>query len=264
MSTKNLHWVKQNSSLGAAADLEYSTTILRAVQHGMMNGPVVRVYQPAPTVSFGQQDVRMQGYDRARHCSQQHDFTPVVRRVGGRAAAYHHGSVVIDHLQPEHDAKFGFRQRFEYFGELVTAALSSLGVVAAVGEIPGEYCAGEYSVHAVLDSGRRIKMAGTAQRVVRGAWLFSISLVVENGRAIRDVLTDVYHALDIAFDPQTAGSADEASPEITVDGVVDALFAQYQNRFVVGGHSGHDAYELVETPWSGLIEAIPPAEPAKL
>lgn len=262
MSTKNLHWVEQNVSLGTAADLEYSTTVLRAVQQGMMGGPVVRIYRPAPTVSFGQQDVRMAGYERARNCSQQHGFTPVVRRVGGRAAAYHHGSVVIDHIQPENDAMFGFRQRFEYFGQLVTAALASLDVAAAVGEIPGEYCAGEYSVHAVLNSGRQIKLAGTAQRVVKGAWLFSTSLVVEDGRAIRDVLTDVYDALDIAFDPQTAGSADEARSEITVDDVIDALLVQYQHRFVAGGHSGHDTYELTETSWSRLIDAIPP-EPTK-
>src|SRR5699024_2717615 len=104
---------------------------------------------------------RMAGYERARNCSQQTGFTPGGRRVGGRAAAYHHGSVVIDHIQPENDAMFGFRQRFEYFGQLVTAALASLDVAAAVGEIPGEYCAGEYSVHAVLNSGRQIKLAGT-------------------------------------------------------------------------------------------------------
>src|SRR5699024_11940627 len=78
-----------------------------------------------------------------------HGFAPVVRRVGGRAAAYHPGSLVIDHIQPEHDAMFGFRSRFAYFGELLTATLQQLGVDAAVGEIPGEYCAGEYSVHAV-------------------------------------------------------------------------------------------------------------------
>lgn len=256
--------MNQNASLGAAADLEYTTTALRAVQHGTIDGPVVRIYRPAPTVSFGQQDVRMEGYERARNCSQQHGFTPVVRRVGGRAAAYHPGSVVIDHIQPENNAMFGFRQRFEYFGELITAALASLDVDAAVGEIPGEYCAGEYSVHTVLDSGRGIKLAGTAQRVVKGAWLFSTSLVVEDGRAIRDVLTDVYDALGIVFDPQTAGSADEARPEITVDDVIDALLIQYQQRFVAGEHSGRDTYKLIETPWPALIDAIPPAQPTKL
>src|SRR5690625_1026562 len=204
MASKTLTWVEQDTSLGEAEDLAYSTTLLRAVQHGELTGPLVRLYRPEPTVSFGQQDVRLPGYETAREQSRRHGFTPTVRKVGGRAAAYHRGSLIIDHIHPEHDAMFGFRQRFEYFGELFTTMLHRLGVDAAVGEIPGEYCAGEYSVHAVVTPQQRIKLAGTAQRVVKGAWLFSTSLVIQDGAAIRNVLTDVYRGLDIPFDPATA------------------------------------------------------------
>lgn len=251
MTTQTLYWITQDTSLGVAEDLAYSTTLLRAVQHGDMLGPIVRIYRPQATVSFGQQDVRVHGYQRARQVSVDHGFTPVVRRVGGRAAAYHAGSLVIDHIQPEDDAMFGFRDRFVYFGDLVTAALQQLGVDAAVGEIPGEYCAGEYSVHAVLASGQRIKLAGTAQRVVKGAWLFSTSLVVEDGAAVQQVLTDVYSELDIAFDPATAGAATDASPTITVQDVVDALQNQYQQRL-----------ELQPLPWQQLLATVPPGDTA--
>src|SRR5699024_3014783 len=118
VTSRTLHWAEQDTSLGVAEDLDYSTTLLRAVQHGILSGPVVRIYRPQLTVSFGQQDVRMDGYQAAREASQHHGFTPVVRRVGGRAAAYHPGSLVIDHIQPEDDAMFEFRNRFISFGEL--------------------------------------------------------------------------------------------------------------------------------------------------
>lgn len=257
MTVGTLYWVEQDVSLGVAEDLEYSTALLRAVQHGTISGPIVRLYRPDPTVSFGQQDVRTPGYETARELSQQHGFAPTVRRVGGRAAAYHRGSLVIDHIQPEDDAMFGFRKRFSYFGDLFTTALQQLGVNAAVGEIPGEYCAGEYSVHAVLDDGQRIKLAGTAQRVVKGAWLFSTSLVVEGADSVRAVLTDVYSALQVDFDPRTAGAAVDAAPGVTVDDVTDELLSQYQTRFLNGGHTGEDQYELATMSWTELLGKVP-------
>lgn len=259
MTSRALHWVEQDTSLGVAEDLDYSTTLLRAIQHGDLSGPVVRIYRPQPTVSFGQQDVRMDGYQAAHEISQHHGFTPVVRRVGGRAAAYHPGSLVLDHIQPEDDAMFGFRNRFISFGELFTRTLRHLGVDAAVGEIPGEYCAGEYSVNAVMHPDHRIKLAGTAQRVVKGGWLFSTSLVVEDSAPIRDVLTDIYAALGIDFDPSTAGAAEDAAPGITVDDVTDELLSQYQQRFLHGGVTGNDHYQFQAMSWPELLSAVPPA-----
>jgi len=260
MTLKTLTWVEQDTSLGEAEDLAYSTTLLRAVQRGDLTGPIVRLYRPEPTVSFGQQDVRLSGYEAARGQSQRHGFTPTVRKVGGRAAAYHRGSLIIDHIQPENDAMFGFRQRFEYFGELFTSMLHRLGVEAAVGEIPGEYCAGEYSVHAVLTPQRQIKLAGTAQRVVKGAWLFSTSLVVEDGAAIREVLTDVYRALDIAFDPATAGAVDDVAPAVAVEDVIDELQHAYEDQFLNGGMTGDETYQLVSVQWADLLQRVPPTQ----
>jgi lipoate-protein ligase A len=253
-------WVEQDTSLGVEADLAYSTTLLRAVQHGTITEPIVRLYRPEPTVSFGQQDVRMAGYEVAQEMSRQHGFIPTVRKVGGRAAAYHRGSLVIDHIQPEQDAMFGFRERFEYFGELFTSMLGRLGVKAAVGEIPGEYCAGEYSVHAVLDSKHRIKLAGTAQRVVKGAWLFSTSLVVEEAAPVRAVLTDVYRALDLPLDPTTVGAVEDAAPGVTVEDVIDELQLSYAQEFFSETAVDDAASQLVETSWSTLRSSVPPGE----
>ena len=243
--------------MGVAEDLAYSTTLLRAVQHGRIAGPIVRVYRPQPTVSFGQQDVRLAGYEAARQQAKTHGFTPTVRKVGGRAAAYHRGALVIDHIQPDDDAMVGFKSRFEYFGALIANMLTRLGMDAAVGEIPGEYCAGEYSVHGMLNADRRIKLAGTAQRVVKGAWLFSTSLVVEHGYSIRRVLTDVYEALDIAFDPQTAGAVEDGASGVTVEDVIDELQWEYEHEFLSGGLDGEDTFKFAPMLWDDLLDRVP-------
>lgn len=258
MTSTPLTWVEQDATLGVAEDLAYSTTLLRAVQHGDFSGPLVRLYRPEPTVSFGQQDTRMPGYDAAQEQSRNHGFAPIVRKVGGRAAAYHHGSLIVDHIQPEADAMFGFRKRFEYFGELFTGMLQGLGVDAAVGEIPDEYCAGEYSVHAVLTPEHRIKLAGTAQRVVKGAWLFSTSLVVENAQPVRDVLTDVYEALQLPLDPATVGAVDDAAPGVTVADVIDELQLAYEQRLRSEQPRGENSTDIVEMSWSDLRQRVPP------
>lgn len=249
-----LDWVNQDASLGAAADLDYGVTLLQAVQSGVLVAPLVRVYRPRLTVAFGQRDVRVPGFEQARQACVRHGFEPVVRRAGGRAAAYHHGSLVVDHLEPDADAMQGFRDRFAGFGELIAQVFRDAQVPAAVGEIPGEYCAGEFSVHTPLPPAAEgsargpVKLAGTAQRVVRGAWLFSSSIIVEDPEPIRAVLTDVYRALELDWDPSTAGAATDAVPGITAASYAERLRGAYGV-----------AHGLVQDrSWDDLLTAVPP------
>ena len=51
-----------------------------------------------------------------------------------------------DHFQPATDARSGNTVRYRLFGSMFAQALREVGVDARVGEIPGEYCPGEYSV----------------------------------------------------------------------------------------------------------------------
>ena len=149
-------------------------------------------------------------------------------RTPGPPAAYHQGTLVVDHIEPDDDAIAGSKSRFGYFGELFADALRRVGVHAAVGEIPGEYCPGEFSVHGTAAAdGSRIKLVGTAQRVVAGGWLFSSVIVVEDSAPIRKVLTDSYAALGLDWDPATAGAADDLVPGLTVEAVTDALLETY-------------------------------------
>lgn len=254
-----LHWVRQDATLGAVEDLDYGITLLRAAQAGELAAPLVRLYRPAPTVAFGQRDTRLPGFDRAQQACRDHGFAPVVRRAGGRAAAYHPGSLVVDHIQRDTHAMEGFRDRFSAFGALFTDVFRAQGVPAAVGEIPGEYCAGEFSVHTPLPDGPDgsargpVKLAGTAQRVVKGAWLFSSSLVVEDPEPVRAVLVDVYAALGLDWDPTTAGAACDAAPGITVETVAAGLRQAY------GGAQYGGRTRVLDRPWAALLERVPAA-----
>ncbi|MDQ4491517.1 lipoate--protein ligase family protein [Sinomonas sp. ASV486] len=229
----------------AAAELAHATELLDEVKRGV-RGATLRLYRPRPTLAFGQRDTRLAGFDAARDAARAHGFEPVVRKAGGRAAAYHEGTLIVDHIEPAREAMVGHRHRFEVFGALYAGVLQALGVDARVGEIPGEYCPGEYSVHGVpvgfgtgtAVSGRttaagRLKLVGTAQRVVAGAWLFSSVFVVSDAEPVRAVLTDVYRALALPFDPATAGAADDLVPGLTVDAVETALLAMYRERGAV-------------------------------
>lgn len=237
--------IQQESTLGAAADLEHGIRLLQAARNGQLS-PSLRFYVPQPTVAFGQRDTRLPGFETARQACLDHGFTPLVRRAGGRAAAYHQGCLVVDHVEPSGDSIAGTKQRFAFFSDLLTEALRSTSVNAGVGEIPGEYCPGEYTVHGipngpneslVADAGENpqeldvpptpLKLVGTAQRVVSGAWLFSSSVVVEGSASIRAVLIDVYAALDLEWNPATAGAAEDLVPGLTVDKVRSAVLTSY-------------------------------------
>ena len=139
-------------------------------------------------------------------------------------------------MEPHSDAIAGAKGRFAFFGEMLAGALRGVGVHAAVGEIPGEYCPGEYSVHGFAPGApdHRIKLVGTAQRVVSGAWLFSSVVVVENSAPIREVLTASYEALGLDWDPATAGAANDLVPGLDVQAIEDAVVRTYAEYATLG------------------------------
>ena len=218
--------VLDRASTDAAPELERGIGLLRVVAAGR-RPPTLRLYRPSPTVAFGQRDARLSGFPEAEAASIRHGFTPLVRRAGGRAAAYHRGCLVVDHIEPAADAVAGTRIRFAAFGDFFATVLADIGLDARVGEVAGEYCPGEFSVHGRRDGVPVVKLVGTAQRVIAGAWLFSSVIVVEDSAPLRAVLTDVYAALELPWRPDTAGAAEDLVPGVTVDAVESALLAAY-------------------------------------
>ena len=71
------------------------------------------------------------------------------------------------------------RPRFIRFGELLVGALRAVGVDARARSGAGEYCPGEFSIN----DGHGHKLVGTAQRLVRGGWLFGTVILVADAGA---------------------------------------------------------------------------------
>ena len=61
---RTLTVVRQQESLGAAADLDFALGLLQKVKTGSL-GPTLRLYRPVPTVAFGQRDTHLPGFEAA-------------------------------------------------------------------------------------------------------------------------------------------------------------------------------------------------------
>ncbi|WP_146341778.1 lipoate--protein ligase family protein [Nesterenkonia sp. NBAIMH1] len=229
-----LQLIRQTSSLGAEADLQRALDLLQSTREPGV-GPMLRIYRPQPTVAFGQRDAKLPGFEEAARRSRALGFEPLVRRAGGRAAAYSPGSLVVDHIEPDADPIRESRDRFVAFGELFADALQNAGLDAVMAPLPAEYCYGDHSVHGIHpdQADVRLKLVGTAQRQVASGWLFSTSIVIEDGPRIRRVLAEVYDALGLEWDPLTAGSADELNPDLTVYSVEQAILETYSTYWNV-------------------------------
>ena len=199
-------------------DMALSAALLEQVAAG--GEEVARVFRPGPTMAFGRLDQLRPGYPQAAAAARRHGFTPVLRLGGGHAAGYDDGAVVVELITREPVVAQGIERRFADATRLIVDALRDDGVDAHVGELDGEYCPGTFSVHA-----GGVKLAGTAQRSVRGASLLGAVVLVERGARLRAALVDVYAALGIAFDPRTAGAARDVVPGVDTPTVEAALRA---------------------------------------
>jgi octanoyl-[GcvH]:protein N-octanoyltransferase len=209
-----------------ALEVALASVLLDAVARGD-RGPVLRCYRPPPTVAFGRRDTFLSGFASAAGAARGHGFVPVIRAPGGRAAAYHEGCVVLDEIMPAKDSLTGIQDRFAREAERQAQALRGLGIDARVGEVPGEYCPGAFTVNA----GGKKKLIGSAQRAVPGGWLLSTVVVIESAARVRSVLEGVYDALELEWDPATVGAVAEEAPGVRVDDVEHALLSAYAQRY---------------------------------
>lgn len=196
----------------------------------------LRLARPAAVVAFAKRDALAPGYGRALAAARAEGFGAVLRLAGGRAALFHEGTLEFAHAVPDPDPKPGIHDRFEAAATLIARALRRLGADARVGEVPGEYCPGRWSVNA----GGARKLAGIGQRVIAGGSHTGAVIVVNGAPRVRRVLEPVYRALELDWDPATVGAVEDevagaASGDNIWNDVRDALLAEYAGR-----------YELVE------------------
>mgnify|MGYP000250610898 CR=1 FL=1 len=185
--------------------------------------PALRVWTPHRQIAFGRRDANAAGYDRARQIARDRDYTPVERRVGGRAVAFTGTTLAAVYADPDVD-RTAIHSRYETAIERYRRALDSLGVDAREGEPEQSFCPGSHSLQADC-GGRSRKILGLAQRVRSEVAVVAGVLAVDDHGQIAAVLDPVYDALGVAFDPETVGSVAAAGGESDPDAVVAAVEA---------------------------------------
>jgi len=214
--------IRQEERADAATDLERSVELLRAVADGTIaQHRVVRVYAPVPTVAMSRRESRLPGFDTARRAASERGFAPAIRPTGGRAVAYDESCVVFDVVAREVEGSIDQARFFREMGDALAASLRGLGVDARVGDVPGEYCPGEFS----LNARGAVKLIGTSQRAVRGARLLSGMLPLAAVDRFTDVLLAVNAALELDWDPATFGTLATEVPRMPRAMVEDALIS---------------------------------------
>jgi lipoate-protein ligase A len=199
-----------------------SHALLRRVARGELP-ETLRLYAPDDVVVFSLLDAKRKGFPEALKRAEEAGCQSVLRLGGGHAALFHRHCLAFSWAIPDPRARDGIRERFEIVSRIVQRGLRRVGVNAEIGAIPGEYCPGDYSVNADT----RIKLMGVGQRIIQGAAHLGGVIVVRDSARLRKVLTPVYAALDLAWDPATAGAVEDATKELQIGSLQEALLSEW-------------------------------------
>ncbi len=188
----------------AALGTGVSAAILRRVARGDLP-TTMRIHRTGRILAFGRIDRLSAGYSGALEIARDHGYEPIERMAGGRAAVFHEGTLAFSRASREPSLRSGTAERFRLIAEILTGALRRLGVDARIGEVPGEYCPGEWSVNWA----GRAKLAGIGQRVVAGGAHVGGVLVFRGGdRSATSSFRSIANSGSTGS--RTAGSVEEA------------------------------------------------------
>ena len=215
---------------GFEAAASRSTAVARAVMVRVASGELpatFRLHRPGRILAFSKQDAASAGFGDAVKAASAAGFEPVIRLAGGRAAVYHEETLALSWAVPDRRASARTEARFRELARLLQGALCDLGADARIGEVPGEYCPGAWSVNARGAT----KLAGTGQRLIAGAAHRGAVIVVGGSDLVRRALLPTYEALGLDWDPATAGSVSDEVGAMTTDAVAEAILARLAERY---------------------------------
>lgn len=217
-------------------DTALSKLILDRVSSGDMPA-TMRLYVPGREVAFGRRDAVTPQYPAAVAAARAAGFAAVERLAGGRAAVFTEHTIAFALAIPDDDPRTTIHSRFQHMSEMIVAAFARLGVSSEIGEIPGEYCAGDFSVH----HDHRLKLMGVGQRLAKHAAHVGGVITVNRTDLLLRALIPVYRALDLEWRPTTTGSLGDVHHPITNDEVMTALKTELRARYtVIKGRIGED------------------------
>lgn len=225
-ANNQLHLIRRSFAERPALGTAVSEAILHRVAAGEL-GATLRLHRPPRELAFAKQDRAAPGFAAAVRAARAAGFEPVVRLAGGRAAVFHEGTLAIAWSRPDRRPVARVHERFREAAEIVAAALCGLGVDARIGEVPGEWCPGTWSVNA----GGRVKLAGIGQRMIAGGAHIGAVVVAAGGDLVAEALGPVYRALGLDWDPQTCGSVAQELGGVGLDEVEASLLGELGARY---------------------------------
>ena len=204
------------STTAAQEDMDL---VRRALQE-MGDGPgLLRIYRPRPTAAFSPRDTTLERYGDAASAMQRLGFTPVERMAGGQLAVYDANALIIDLVAVHDEPRAEVTERFRGFAEAIASALAGLSIDARIGELPGEYCPGSYSVNGA----GRFKLAGLAQRIRKRAYHMGAVIAVAPSKPAKAAVEEAYRMLGLPFDPATFGSVADLADDLSFPRMREAL-----------------------------------------
>ncbi len=216
---------------------EFDTALSRAILLGVDSGEspeTLRLYVPDDVVAFSAVDRERPGFPAALRIAAEAGFGAVLRLAGGRAALFQREGLAFAWSRPSDDPRAEITGRFGAVAGWIRDGLATLGVDARVGEVPGEYCPGAYSVNA----GGQRKLMGVGQRVVKGAAHVG-GVIAVGGRARGTALLErLYEALGYELDPETIGAVEDEAPGTTPEAVAEALLASLRAERTLDNAAG--------------------------
>ena len=212
------------------------TATSRAVLAAVSNGEMPETFEVGTAhrvLAFGKHDTTSDGFAKSVSVASDSGFQPTVRIAGGRVAVFHEATIRFGWTRTVEDPATTIHDGFRLMSKMVTDTLGVFGIHGIVGEVPGEYCPGAYSVHI---AGK--KVMGVGQRLTRNAAHVGGVIVMDNSESINDVLIPVYKLLGISLDPEATGSVADALPIDT------ETFADAFTTIVAGGRP----IDMIEIP----------------
>jgi lipoate-protein ligase A len=209
--------------LERSADLLASERLLSLVSNTPSMGRIVRIYRPEPTVAFSGFEQRLAGFDEAVGEALAFGFEPVVRPAGGRMVALDEEWVVVDIITPERYLAVAHRDVYEESGNAFVSVLRNLGLDASIGAVAGEYCPGDYSINAR----GAVKIVGTAQRVRRGARLFSACIPFSISYNVATLFERINASLQLDWNPATLAGVKDEAPRLRIEDLENALIERF-------------------------------------
>jgi octanoyl-[GcvH]:protein N-octanoyltransferase len=208
-----------------ALDTATSRAILQRVDAGELPA-TLRLSRPRRILAFSARDARTGGFDAAVAAARAGGFTPVLRLAGGRAAVFTPDTIAFAWAVPSPTPGDDIEPRFALMASALRAAFRALGADARVGEVPGEYCPGSWSINA----GGRRKLAGIGQRLLRRSAHTGGVVVVDDAAAINAALTPVHAAMGVPWDPAATGAVADEVGGVDWATVRDAIVEAFADR----------------------------------